>query len=78
MPEASLRRFPLVGVILAFLVGLLLAGTLDLPGASSAQQGDRYAADTPAAPAGMAELQNLSEAFATVAEAVKPSVVFKK
>jgi serine protease Do len=78
MPEASLRRFPLVGVILAFLVGLLLAGTLDLPGASSAQQGDRYAADTPAAPAGMAELQNLSEAFASVAEAVKPSVVFIK
>jgi serine protease Do len=78
MPEASLRRFPLVGVILAFLVGLLLAGTLDLPGASSAQQGDRYAADTPAAPAGMAELQNLSEAFASVAEAVKPSVVVIK
>src|SRR5687768_14159184 len=79
MPEASLRRFPLVGVILAFLVGLLLAGMLDLPGASSAQQGTRYAADTPAAPTpGVAGLQNLSEAFASVAEAVKPSVVFIK
>jgi serine protease Do len=79
MPEASLRRFPFVGVILAFLVGLLLAGMLDLPGASSAQQGTRYAADTPAAPTPeVAGLQNLSEAFASVAEAVKPSVVFIK
>ncbi len=79
MSEASLRRFPFVGVILAFLGGLLLAGMLNLPGASSAQQGTRYAADTPAAPpAEVAGLQNLSEAFASVAEAVKPSVVFIK
>jgi serine protease Do len=80
MPEASLRRFPLVGVILAFLVGLLLAGLLNLPGASSAQQGTRYVAETTAAapPAAVGNLQSLSEAFASVAEAVKPSVVFIK
>ena len=79
MSEASLRRFPLVGVILAFLGGLLLAGMLNLPGASSAQQGTRHAAGAPAAPpVEVAGLQNLSEAFASVAEAVKPSVVFIK
>lgn len=80
MPQGSLRRFPLGGVVLAFLLGLLIAGFLNLPGSSAAQQETRYAV-TPAAPApaaGAANLQSLSEAFASVAEAVKPSVVFIK
>jgi serine protease Do len=81
--RSSLRRFPIVGSALAFLTGLLLAGVLNIPGFSEAQQQDsRYAAETtsPAAPppAAVASLQNLSEAFASVAEAVKPSVVFIK
>ena len=83
MPRGSLRRFPVVGSTLAFLTGLLLAGLLNLPGFSQAQQQDsHYAAGTAAAPtsppAGVANLQSLSEAFASVAEAVKPSVVFIK
>ncbi|HWB42426.1 MAG TPA: trypsin-like peptidase domain-containing protein [Gemmatimonadales bacterium] len=80
MPQGSLRRFPLAGVVLAFLVGLMLAGVLNLPGSSAAQQDSRYAAGaaTPPAPAAVAGLQNLSEAFASVAESIKPSVVFIK
>ena len=83
MPRGSLRRFPVVGATLAFLTGLLLAGLLNLPGFSQAQQQDsHYTAGTAAAPtsppAGVANLQSLSEAFASVAEAVKPSVVFIK
>jgi serine protease Do len=81
MPRGSLRRFPVVGVILAFLVGLLLAGLLNLPGFSTAQEQDtRYAGGTAPPPptAAVANLQGLSEAFASVAEAVKPSVVFIK
>ncbi len=81
MPQGSLRRLPVGGVILAFLFGLLLAGLLNLPGFSAAQQQDtRHAVQTatPAAAAGVASLQSLSEAFASVAETVKPSVVFIK
>jgi serine protease Do len=83
MPRGSLRRFPVVGSALAFLTGLLLAGALNIPGFSEAQQQDsRYAAEATTtaapAPAEVADLQNLSEAFASVAEAVKPSVVFIK
>jgi serine protease Do len=81
MPQGSLPRFPIGGAVLAFLAGLLLAGLLNLPGFSAAQQQDtREAAGTlaPPAPAAVAGLQNLSEAFAAVAETVKPSVVFIK
>jgi serine protease Do len=81
MPQGSLRRFPVGGVILAFLAGLLLAGLLNLPGFSTAQQQDsRYAAGTATPPpaGAVANLQSLSEAFASVAEQVKPSVVFIK
>jgi serine protease Do len=81
MPQGSLRRFPIAGVVLAFLAGLLLAGLLNLPGFSTAQQQDtRYAAGaaTPPPAAAVASLQGLSEAFASVAETVKPSVVFIK
>ena len=81
--RGSLRRFPVVGSALAFLAGLFLAGVLNIPGFTEAQQQDsRYAvAETTRAatpPAGVANLQSLSEAFASVAEAVKPSVVFIK
>jgi serine protease Do len=83
MTSGSLRRLPVGAIILAFLVGLLMAGVLNLPGTTLAQQqaGGRYAAETPAPnlPAStVANLQSLSEAFASVAEAVKPSVVFIK
>ena len=81
MTSGSLRRLPIGGIVLAFLVGLLLAGVLNLPGSSAAQQQDtRYAAGTPAAPsnAAIGNLQSLSEAFASVAETVKPSVVYIK
>ncbi|MGH7512926.1 MAG: trypsin-like peptidase domain-containing protein, partial [Gemmatimonadales bacterium] len=64
---------------LAFLAGLLVAGVLHLPNFSSAQQpsAPAVAASKPA-PAGVAALSDLSEAFASVAEHVKPSVVFIK
>ena len=43
-PRGSLRRFPVVGSALAFLAGLFLAGVLNIPGFSEAQQQDsRYA-----------------------------------
>jgi serine protease Do len=81
--RGSLRRFPVVGSALAFLAGLLLAGVLNIPGFTEAQQQDsRYAAGATSTaappPAGIGNLQRLSEAFASVAEAVKPSVVFIK
>jgi serine protease Do len=83
MRQGSLRRFPVIGSALAFLTGLFLAGVLNIPGFSEAQQQDsRYAAETTRTatppPAGVANLQTLSDAFASVAEAVKPSVVFIK
>ncbi|HEX6617907.1 MAG TPA: trypsin-like peptidase domain-containing protein, partial [Gemmatimonadales bacterium] len=65
---------------LAFLAGLLFAGLLNLPHFTFAQQRDAQTA-LPAVtppPAGSAALANLSEAFASVAEHVKPSVVFIK
>jgi serine protease Do len=65
-------------VALAFALGLLFAGLLDLPSRSSAQQ-TRNAAlpqvPTPTIPAAR-PLQDLSESFAAVAEHVKPSVVY--
>jgi serine protease Do len=68
-------------VILAFALGLLFAGLLDLPTRSSAQQQSSGSAaaitrvqapDIPAA----RPLVELSEAFAAVAERVRPSVVY--
>ena len=83
MPQGSLRRLSVGGIVLAFLVGLLLAGVLDLPGSSAAQQQASRATATTTSPAvpttaAATSLQNLSDAFASVAEAVKPSVVFIK
>ena len=71
------------GAGIAFLAGLLFAGLLHLPGFSAAQQRDTKQTAIPTAapttpPAGSAALANLSEAFASVAEHVKPSVVFIK
>jgi serine protease Do len=68
-------------VALAFLGGLAFAGLLHLPNFSSAQQPASPSVSVPgksAPPAGAATLANLSEAFASVAEHVKPSVVFIK
>jgi len=90
MSARSLNWLKFGGLVgLAFGLGLLFAGLLDLPRNSSAQQtvapGTGQAAtkalNTPTqAPAipGTASLQNLSDAFAAVAEAVRPSVVFIK
>ena len=67
-------------VILAFTLGLLFAGLLDLPTRSSAQESSGaspaitrvQAPDIPAA----RPLVELSDAFAAVAERVRPSVVY--
>jgi serine protease Do len=80
MSHGWLHRLRSSGTGLAFLAGLLLAGLLHLPNFSSAQQPSAPAVSTRTAapPAGAATLSNLSEAFASVAEHVKPSVVFIK
>ncbi len=83
MASRLLHRFAVGGIAAgAFSIGLLFAGILDLPLRSVAQE--------PASPqavvtrlggqgtggAGAPGLSNLSEAFASVAERVKPSVVY--
>jgi serine protease Do len=80
MPHGWLNRARSGSVGLAFLAGLLVAGVLHLPNFSSAQQPGAPAVTTskPASGAGVAALSDLSEAFASVAEHVKPSVVFIK
>ncbi len=84
MSRRTLRHLKFTGLVSAsFLVGLLLAGSLNIPAVSSAQQALRTStshavATRPAAPAAAAGLVDLSEAFASVAERVKPSVVFVK
>src|SRR4051812_29429804 len=83
MSHGWLHRLRSGGAGFAFLAGLLFAGLLHLPNFSSAQQRDTHpaampTAAAPAPPAGAAALANLSEAFASVAEHVKPSVVFIK
>jgi serine protease Do len=80
MSHGWLHRLRSSGTGLAFLAGLLVAGLLHLPNFSSAQQPSAPAVSTRTAalPAGAATLANLSEAFASVAEHVKPSVVFIK
>ena len=88
MSARSLNWLKFGGLVgLAFGLGLLFAGLLDLPRNSSAQQpGGSSATATkavisatqaPAIPAAKS-LQDLSDAFAAVAEAVRPSVVFIK
>jgi serine protease Do len=73
-------RSTTAGLALAFSGGLLAAGALHLPHSSAAQSQapSQTAAAAPAPPAGAASLQALSESFASVAEQVKPSVVYIK
>ena len=72
---------------LTFALGLLFSGLLDLPRASAAQQGAELQVQptasrvveqvtAPTLPPAAAPLADLSDAFAAVAGAVKPSVVF--
>ncbi|HET9513424.1 MAG TPA: Do family serine endopeptidase [Gemmatimonadales bacterium] len=85
MSDRSLNWLKFGGLVsLAFVLGLLFAGLLDLPRTSSAQS-DR---SVPAHQAQLTQSRNianlpavqplaaLSDAFATVAEAVRPSVVY--
>ncbi|HEY8259431.1 MAG TPA: Do family serine endopeptidase [Gemmatimonadales bacterium] len=91
MSDGWTSRIRSSGIGIAFLAGLLFAGLFHLPLVSSAQSpaqqpnpGSRYAAGQPVpsrpntSPAGAAALSDLSQAFAAVAEQVKPSVVFIK
>src|ERR671924_2440019 len=81
MSARSLNWLKFGGLVaLAFALGLLFAGLLDLPDRTSAQEDARRTSvlpsvPTPSIPAAR-PLQDLSEAFATVAEHVKPSVVY--
>jgi S1-C subfamily serine protease len=81
MSARSLNWLKFGGLVaLAFALGLLFAGLLDLPNRSSAQEQSRTASAiapvaAPSIPAAR-PLQELSEAFAAVAEHVKPSVVY--
>jgi serine protease Do len=81
MPQGWLRRLTSGGVGLAFAIGLLTAGFFNLPYQTEAQQPSYrtgVSAEAPAFSSAVASLQNLSEAFASVAEHVKPSVVYIK
>jgi serine protease Do len=81
MSARSLNWLKFGGLVaLAFALGLLFAGLLDLPNRSSAQEQGRPATaiaqvPAPSIPAAR-PLQELSEAFAAVAEHVKPAVVY--
>ena len=81
MSARSLNWLKFGGLVaLAFALGLLFAGLLDLPNRSSAQEEGRQASaiaqvPAPSIPAAR-PLRDLSEAFAAVAEHVKPSVVY--
>ncbi len=80
MSSRSLNWLKFGGLVgLAFGLGLLFAGLLDLPHAGSAQQAGKSVltpVQAPALGAAARPLQDLSDAFAAVAEAVRPSVVF--
>jgi serine protease Do len=79
MSARSLNWLKFGGLVaLAFALGLLFAGLLDLPSHSSAQQTRNAVLPQVPAPTIPAArpLQDLSESFAAVAEHVKPSVVY--
>ncbi|MFL5450263.1 MAG: Do family serine endopeptidase [Gemmatimonadales bacterium] len=81
MSARSLNWLKFGGLVaLAFALGLLFAGLLDLPSRSSAQVQGRQASPISQVPAptipAAKPLQDLSEAFAAVAEHVKPTVVY--
>ncbi|HET8648562.1 MAG TPA: Do family serine endopeptidase [Gemmatimonadales bacterium] len=79
MPTRNLNWLKFGGLVgLAFALGLLFAGLLDLPRGSAAQEAVHQVLATvppPSIPEAK-PLQNLSEAFASVAAAVRPSVVY--
>src|SRR3954454_23576927 len=73
------RRSTTAGLVLAFSGGLIAAGALHLPGNSEAQnQAPSQTAAAKPVPPSVQGLQALSESFASVAEQVKPSVVYIK
>ncbi len=81
MSARSLNWLKFGGLVaLAFALGLLFAGLLDLPNRSSAQEQARGTATIAQVPApsipAARPLQDLSESFAAVAQHVKPSVVY--
>ncbi|HEX7337932.1 MAG TPA: Do family serine endopeptidase [Gemmatimonadales bacterium] len=78
MSKGWLPRLRSGGVGFAFALGLLSAGLFHLPYQSTAQQAAVTTEARPVPPAGVTSLENLSEAFASVAEHVKPSVVYIK
>jgi serine protease Do len=83
MSARSLNWLKFGGLVaLAFALGLLFAGLLDLPSRSSAQERAQLAnaipmVQAPTIPAAR-PLADLSEAFAAVADHVRPSVVYIK
>src|SRR5215210_3717562 len=81
MPAGWLRRLKNSGVGFAFALGLLTAGLLQLPYQSSAQQqqaGPGIPAAARAAPPAASSLLELNDAFASIADHIKPSVVYIK
>src|SRR5918912_1595719 len=81
MSARSLNWLKFGGLVaLAFALGLLFAGLLDFPNRSSAQVHAHQASPIAQVPApsipAARPLQELSEAFAAVAEHVKPTVVY--
>jgi serine protease Do len=77
MSHGWLRRLRPGGVGIAFALGLLTAGIFHLPYQSTAQQTGSPVAAKPAL-ATTSSLEDLSESFASIAEHVKPSVVYIK
>jgi serine protease Do len=80
MSSRSLNWLKFGGLVaLAFALGLLFAGLLDLPSRSSAQEA-QVASAIPAVPApsipAAKPLADLSDAFSAVADHVRPSVVY--
>src|SRR3954468_15075566 len=88
MSEGWFSRLRSGGVALAFAIGLLTAGLLRLPYSTAAQQQQQQQQQTPYRPGiqpasrtvtpAAASLEGTSEAFSSVAEHVKPSVVYIK
>ncbi|MDX2014411.1 MAG: Do family serine endopeptidase [Myxococcaceae bacterium] len=83
MSSRSLNWLKFGGLVgAAFALGLLVAGLLDLPRSGNAQEATvRPAIATvapPKLPPSVQSLQNLSDAFAAVVEAVRPAVVYVK
>lgn len=83
MSARSLNWLKFGGLVgLAFALGLLFAGLLDLPSRGQAQElATRQAiaqVKPPELPASVRGLQDLSDAFAAVVDAVRPSVVYVK